>query len=355
MLRIFFVLSIALSVGLPQAAMGQPRDTAGEILTKLNGLPAEKREKALIEAARKEGQLTIYSSTQQAHLTPLTQTFNRKYPFLKINAFRVSSQRQATKVQMEFRAGRHEVDVINGLPAEAYQIQQIGALDPYDSPERKFFSDVHKDKKGYFTPLFVVPVVLGYNTNFVKHEEAPKNYVELLDPKWKGKMFLDIEDYEWHVVLLKHFSREKGFQYMKKLAQQDLSMRRGRTLQLQLLMAGERGIGIALHAHSVLDFKKKGAPLGWAILDPYFAKPNSIMLAKHAPHPHAAALFIDWALSNEGQLFITTFGRVVARKGVKQRFRELVEKEFILADEEMIGPVLNNAMQEFNQIFVSWR
>lgn len=355
MLRIFFLLSIALTMASPQAAMGQPRDTAGEILTKLDGLPTEKREKALIEGARKEGQLTIYSSTQQAHLTPLTQTFNRKYSFLKVNAFRVSSQRAATKVQMEFRAGRHEVDVINGLPAEAYQIQQIGALDPYDSPERKYFSEVHKDKKGYFTPLFVVPVVLGYNTNFVKRDEAPKSYAELLHPKWKGKMFLDIEDYEWYIVLLKHFGREKGFQYMKQLAQQDLSMRRGRTLQLQLLMAGERGIGIALHAHSVLDFKKKGAPVDWVILDPYFAKPNYVMLAKYARHPHAAALFIDWALSNEGQLFVTTFGRVVARKGVNQHFPQLVEKEFILADAETIGPVLNNAAQEFNQIFVPWR
>ena len=87
---------------------------------------------------------------------------------------------------MEFRAGRHEVDVINGLPAEAYQIQQIGALDPYDSPERKYFSEVHKDKKGYFTPLFVVPVVLGYNTKKGGWQAMSQSnsISKLLESKW---------------------------------------------------------------------------------------------------------------------------------------------------------------------------
>ena len=71
-------------------------------------------------------------------------------------------------------------------------------------------------------------------------------------------------------------------------------MRRGRVLQTQLLGAGEMPIAIALHAHSLLDFKEKGAPIDYAILDPYFAKPSDIVLFQKAPHPHAAAVFIDW-------------------------------------------------------------
>jgi len=76
-------------------------------------------------------------------------------------------------------------------------------------------------------------------------------------------------------------------------------------------------------------------------LEPYLAQANKLMLARHAPHPYAAALFIDWALSEDGQSMITTFGRVVARKGVKQRFPELVEKESFLVDVDFIGPVLD--------------
>jgi len=150
-------------------------------------------------------------------------------------------------------------------------------------------------------------MVLGYNTNLVKRNEAPKVYDDLLNPRWKGGMFLDDEAFEWLAVLLKHFGREKGLQYMKRLAQQDLSMQRGRTGQTQLLVAGERPIGIYLSGHTVLDLKDKGAPIGWVALDPYFAQANMLMLAKRAPHPYAAALFMDWGLSEEGQAMITTF------------------------------------------------
>jgi ABC-type Fe3+ transport system substrate-binding protein len=76
------------------------------------------------------------------------------------------------------------------------------------------------------------------------------------------------------------------------------------------------------------------------------------MIARHAPHPHGAALFTDWALSEEGQSMITTFGRVIARKGVKQRFPELVEKESFLVDVEFIASIMEQTAKEFGQIFL---
>ena len=86
----------------------------------------------------------------------------------------------------------------------------------------------NKDKEGYFTSLYVIPIVLGYNTNLVKRADAPKTYEDLLQPKWKGNMFLDDESYEWFAVLLKQIGRDKGLQYMRNLAKQDLRMVRGR-------------------------------------------------------------------------------------------------------------------------------
>ena len=127
---------------------------------------------------------------------------------------------------------------------------------------------------------------------------------------------------------------------------------RGRTAQSQLLAAGERPIAIVLSGHTVLDMKARGAPIDQVILDPYYAQANKLMLARHAPHPHAAALFYDWALSEEGQTIITSFGRVIARKGVKQRFPELVEKESFLVDVDFIGPIMDQTGKEFSQIFL---
>ncbi len=327
-------------------------ETAGQVLAKLNKLSPENRQKALIEGAKKEGKVTIYTSMRQDQSNPFSKRFNKKYPFLKVNSFRTAATRQVAKVTTEFNAGRHHVDVLANTPAGAYTVKEFGVLDPYQSSETKFFDASYRDKEGYYMPLYVIPVVLGYNPGLVKPGEVPKTYEDLLDKKWKGKMLLDTNDFDWYIALLAHFGKEKGLKFMKKLAKQNPSMRRGRTLQTQLLMAGEQPIGIALHAHSVLDFKEKGAPINWTILEPYFAKPVYTMLVKNAPNPHAAALFIDWALSEEGQTMITTFGRVVARDNIKQRFPELGKKKYILTDVNMVGPVLNKSVKEFHKIFM---
>jgi iron(III) transport system substrate-binding protein len=252
-------------------------------------------------------------------------------------------------------AGKSLVDVINVSGEEAAALKKIGALDPYLSPQREFFPASAKDKDGYLTAMSFLTMVLGYNTNLVKRADVPKNYDDLLQPKWKGQMFLDNEAYDWFAVLLKHFGREKGLQYMRALAKQDLALMRGRTAQAQLLVAGERAVGIVQSGNTMLDYKAKGAPVDMSILDPYLALSNSIMLAKHALHPYAAALLIDWSLSEEGQSVVTSFGRVVLRKGVKQRFPELMEKELFVTDSEFLGPILEESAREFRQIFLAGR
>jgi iron(III) transport system substrate-binding protein len=327
-------------------------ETTGQVLAKLNNMTPEQRQKTLVEKAKAEGEVAFYSSLQAQQIDPFIQAFRKRYPFIKVNPYRVSGNRQVIKIQTEMNAGNHLFDVTNGSAEQASALKKMGAIDPYASPQREFFSASNKDKEGYFTSFYVIPMVLGYNTNLVKRADAPRSYEDLLNPRWKGNMFLDDESYEWFAVLLKHFGREKGLQYMKTLAQQDLRMVRGRTAQSQLIAAGERPVAIVLSGHTVWELKTKGAPLEGVILDPYLAQANKLMLARHAPHPYAAALFIDWALSEEGQSMITTFGRVVTRKGVKQRFPELVEKESFLADVDFIGPVLDQSGREFSQIFL---
>jgi iron(III) transport system substrate-binding protein len=352
-LVLIFGLFSALTVAQRDAADAQ--ETAGQLLAKLSKLAPEKRQQALLEKAKAEGEVTFYSSLQAAQIDPFVRVFNKRYPFIKVNTYRASGQKQIIKIETELKAGRHTADVINGSAEQAASIKSFGALDAYHSPQREFFPAEYKGRDGYFTSFYIIPMVLGYNTNMVKRDEAPKSYEDLLNPRWKSNMFLDDEAFEWFAVLLRHFGKEKGLQYMKSLAQQDLSMQRGRTGQTQLLVAGERAIGIALSGHTVLDLKDKGAPINWAALDPYFSQANMMMLARHAPHPHAAALFMDWSLSDEGQAVITTFGRVVARNGVKQRFPELMEKKSSLVDTDMIGPILSQTSKEFREIFTPSR
>ena len=341
----------ALTLGICGTAAAQPKETADQILRKYNKLSANEREKALIKGAQAEGELAFNTAMQVDELTQLTKAFNKRYPFLKLNVSRLGGRRVITRIETEYRAGKYLVDVAGGMANISYSLKSAGLIAPYYSPQRKFFPVRDSEKEGYFAPGFIAPVVLGYNTRMLKRAEVPKTYEELLLPKWKGKMFLDDEDYDWFVALLKHFGRDEGIKYMKKLAAQDVGIRRGRVLQAQMIVAGERPIGIALHANLLLDLRSKGAPINFAILDPYFAKPSELMLLRNAPHPHAAALYLDWILSEEGQNMEASFGRIVARKGIKLEHPELVERKYFLAGAETIGPDLAGAIKEFNGIF----
>jgi iron(III) transport system substrate-binding protein len=351
MISVGIVVSVALTLGICGFAAPQSKGTADEILRRYNKLTPNEREKALVKGAEAERELVVYGAMQAEELTQLTKVFNKRYPFLKLNASRLGGRRVITRIETEYRAGRYLVDVAGGFANISYSLKSAGVIAPYYTPQRRFFPVRDSDKEGYFAPDYIAPVVLGYNTTMLKRAEVPKTYQELLSPQWKGKMFLDDEDYDWFVTLLKQMGRSEGIKYMRRLAAQEVGIRRGRILQTQLIIAGERPIGIALHAHSLLDLKSKGAPIDFVILEPYLAKPSELMLLRNAPHPHAAALYLDWLLSEEGQTMQASFGRIVARKGIKLEYPELVERKYFLAGAEEIGPDLAAATKEFNEIF----
>lgn len=350
MLRVIWI-SMVVMIVLGVSSSGA-QSTAGSVLAKLAKLSPEARHKALVDGARAERDVTFYSSLQPPQIEPFARAFEKRYPFVKVNAVRLSGSRVVTRIQSELNAGRNLVDVINVSGEEAAALKKVGALDPYLSPQRDAYPPSAKDKEGYFGVVSLITMVLGYNSNLVKRADVPKSYDDLLQPKWKGQMFLDNEAFDWFAVLLKFYGRDKGLQFMRNLAKQDLTLIRGRTAAAQLLVAGEKPIAIVQSGNTMLDYKAKGAPVDLSILDPYMALANYIMLAKQAAHPHAAALLIDWSLSEEGQQLMTSYGRVILRKGVKQRFPELIEKEPHVTDADFLGPLLEEGAREFRQIFV---
>ena len=342
-----FISSFAAIFGIYGIVTAQPKESASQVLRQYNKLPVSERHKALVKGAQAEGELAVYGAMRVDELSQLLKVFNKRYPFLKLNMARLAGRRVVTRIETEYRAGRHTVDIAGGFANIAHSLKVGGLIDPYYSPERRFFPLKNNDKEGYFAPSYITPVVLGFNPKIVSRADLPKTYEELLNPKWKGKLFMDEEDYDWFVVIMRQFGRSKGLDFMKKLAANDIAVRRSRILQLQMIVAGERPIGIALHGNSLLDFKDKGAPIDYVILEPYFAKPSEIMIGRYAPHPHAAALFLDWILSEEGQSLQSSFGRIVARKGIKSRFPD----NYTLAGAEEIGEDLASAIKEFGNIF----
>ena len=172
-------------------------------------------------------------------------------------------------------------------------------------------------KHGQWVPDRLNFFVVAYNTNKVRAADLPKTYEGFLDPKWKGRIALEATDAEWMGGVVKHWGEARGMDYFRKLSVLKPDLRKGHVLLAQLIASGEVEVGLTAYYANVQSFKKRGAPIDWAPVEPVIARPQGIGVARHAPHPNAALLFIDFVLSTEAQEMLAGMGRTPASRAVK--------------------------------------
>ena len=265
---------------------------------------ASGQSKEIVEGAKKEGKVVFYTSLTVQEIEQVVFPFLKKYPFLKVDPFRGNSEQLLQKIAIEARAGRPQHDVALFDAFEEWQLQKLGLLQAYKSPEAKNYPEAYKDPEGYWTAVYLNYIVLGYNPKMVKENELPKKWEDLLQPQWKGAKFaMDRDEGVWYGALSFYWGKEKTEKFVKTLAAQDPSMRKGHTLIATLLSTGEFPLGL-VYAHRVEEMKTKGVPIEWTPLDPIVVTPNLATMGKNTAHPSAAKLLIDFLLSLEGQTIL---------------------------------------------------
>jgi len=261
--------------------------------------------------------VSYYTTMTLSQSKKVVDAFQTKYPFIKPELFRSGGDEVLNRIQNEARGGLYAWDVVSTRGDSVLTLMDAKLITPYRSPETKDISNDMVDDEGYWTAYYVNPYVLGYNTNLVKKDEVPKNYDQLLDPKWKGKK-ISIDDSAYGLLagLIRAWGKEKAVEYFKKLAAQEPVVMRGNTNRVQLAMAGEYPLIIA-YAPTIQRETSKGHPMDWVPLDPVAVQVNPMMLAAKAPHPNAARLFIDFLLSKQGQKMLVGFRRIPVREDVE--------------------------------------
>lgn len=274
------------------------------------------RDSRLLEKARLEGKVVLYTSLATTESIPLTQAFEKKYG-IKVELWRAVSEKVVQRAVAEGRAKRFAVDVIETNGPEMEMLTRENLLSEFHSPyiadlppaavplHRKWISD----RLNFF--------VAAYNTNLVRRDELPKTYEGFLDPKWKGKIGIEATDQEWLATIVKQWGPDKGLGFFRRLSEMKPDVRKGHTLLSQLVAAGEIPVGLTVYNAYAESMKRKGGPIDWVPIEPVVGRPQGVGVARNAPHPHAALLFADFVLSPEGQELFSSMGRVPASLKVK--------------------------------------
>jgi iron(III) transport system substrate-binding protein len=255
-----------------------------------------------------------YTAMNTQDAEPLRKRFEEKHPGTKVTVLRQPGEKIRNRILTEARGGKNFWDVVsfNHLDMEALDSEKM--LAAYVSPQTKTgypAGAVHP--AGKWAAIYVRQYVIGYNTSSVRPVEVPRDWSDLLQPRWKGKLAIDENEAEWYASMLDYLGRDKGTAFMRALAQQEPQFRRGHTLLSKLLVAGDFPLAI-VHAAEMDEARKAGAPVDWVrTLDPVITSPSVIAVAAYAPHPKQARLFVDFVLSEEGQRIIANQGRVPAR------------------------------------------
>ena len=265
----------------------------------------------LIEAARREGSIVLYSAMDLPVGEKLGKTFEAQYPGLKIQIERSGSERLYQRIGQEFSSNIHAADVVTTADAShVISWKRNGWLAPFVPEDvARFFPHQHRDADGMFATSRLWFSSIAYNTNLVKPAEAPSSFADLLDPKWAGKMVKGHPAYSGTIMTATfQLVRELGWDYLEKLSKQRVMQVQSSTDPPKKLALGERAVMADGNDYNVVLLKEAGQPVEplYPIEGtPTISGPTGIFVT--APHPNAARLFQAWLHTRETQQLFTDF------------------------------------------------
>ena len=160
---------------------------------------------------------------------------------------------------------------------------------------------------------------VAYNTNLFRKADIPLSYEGFLDPKWKSKLAIEADDNNWLMTATGALGEERGLKLLRDIvARNGISVRKGHSLMATLVVSGEVPIALTAYVDEIDALKKSGAPIDYAFAAPTVAMPTALGVFKRAPHPHAAVLFADFLLSEEGQKILAANGMVTTNLKVQR-------------------------------------
>jgi ABC-type Fe3+ transport system substrate-binding protein len=296
--------------------------------TLLPARPACAADPALIEAAKREGQVTWYTTQIMTQFgRPAIDAFQKRYG-IKVNAIRGDSIELAVRMLNEAQAGRAQADVFDGT-GNVTAVKRAGAALQWQPERAKLLPREFSDPEGYWVASNIYVQTPAYNTGLVPKGTEPRSWQDLLDHKWKGKMAWVTHPTTSGApgfvgLVLTELGEEKGRAYLRALARQDIIGLGGSArAAVDQAIAGEYPIVLQVFNHQAFISAERGAPIDWITMNPSMAVLSVAGVSKEAPHPNAGKLLVDFLVSDEGQGLFREAGYIPVALDVPPRYPAL--------------------------------
>jgi iron(III) transport system substrate-binding protein len=303
-----------------------------------------------IEAAKKEGQLSLYGGQEITH-PDILAAFNKEFPFINVVTVAGRAGDLMARITAERRADRYLADVMASGPNGPRTLYLAKVLDPiaptFILPEvtdtSKWYGGKHwyADPENQFIFMFegtIISTGLSYNSKMIKAGEI-KSYADLLAQKWKGKLLsMDPRGAATPTpVLILYYKAGLGAEFVRRLyTETDITLFRDRRQGTNWLASGK--FPVCLLCRDIDKANKQGLPVD-EIAPDQLKEGGSIggggssvlVLVNRGPHPNAAKVFINWYLSRQGQVI---WQNVMNKKEVEasDSMRIDIPKEDVLPD-----------------------
>lgn len=260
--------------------------------------------KADSKAGGLSGEVMVYTSIYPDIIDNMCKPHVAKaFPDMKVNWFQGGTEKVMTKITGEIKAKKIAADVLMVADPSYYlKLDEQKLLLPYKSKEAdKVISD--KDPEGAWYAVRICNMIIAYNGNKLKPEEAPKNWTDLADPKWKGKIAMPNPMLSGTAyVAVGALADKYGWEYFDKLKANGIRVEEGNSAIQNKLLTGEYAAAMILEENILKLANTKNEPLKVSYpTDGVVQVPSPIAIFNTTKNPEGSKAMVDWWLSKDGQ------------------------------------------------------
>ena len=281
------------------------------LFSDLAALPVAERQKRIEDGARKEGAVVLIATTAGQRGVNHMKLFQNRYPTLKPERGELNSPEAVERFIAEESAGRHLSDGLSaGIPDMGVIVTEMQLVARYPTPATDRVLPQFRgllDPENRWIPWFTGEHGISYNSRLVKVEDAPKTWMDLCDPKYKGMISFEPFENVFVSGLYAMMGEEALKRFLECIGRNDPIVQNGHTNRMTLMLAGEHAIqGDGFLFNGTMAYRKspEKAPFKAVYEAPVLLNAEGFMISKNAPNPHAVALFSDWLLSDDSQGFM---------------------------------------------------